>query len=102
MVIVCGGRLLAALHGPPKGGPYEIKMIWISPTFVLVGPVRTRSPRRSKKGYVSLLSRYRIGSLMPAAAARANDEGSTSAPAASVGPSIPSVPMLAPATDEPI
>src|SRR5262249_4660837 len=65
-----------------------------SPTFVPIGPVTTRSPSRWKNGYESCATRAAFGSS-PAAAARDSVVESTIAPAASVGPSMPSVPTLA-------
>src|SRR5512145_1655831 len=62
-----------------------------SVTFVPVGPVTTRSERAPKNGYESLRARCSTGES-PAARARAQVAPSAKAPAASVGPSTPSVP----------
>src|SRR5689334_18572418 len=62
-----------------------------SATFVPVGPVRRRSPVASRSGWLSVAASARAGST-PRAAARAGVSPSTHAPAASVGPSTPSVP----------
>src|SRR5688572_12332649 len=71
-----------------------------SPTFVAVGPVLIKSPSLSKNTYV-LLSLRNASGARPAACARSSVDESTIAPAASVGPSMPSVPMLAAATRSP-
>src|SRR5690606_20028099 len=60
-------------------------------TLVWVGPVLSRPPVCSKNGYELLIARYSAGSS-DSFFARAITSASTSAPAASVGPSSPSVP----------
>ena len=68
--------------------------IWRSPTLVPVGPVRIRPPSASKNDHESLACSARPASR-PRPRARGIVSRSTRAPAASVGPSTPSVPTLA-------
>ena len=65
----------------------------MSITLVRVGPVIIRSPNFSKNVYESLFFKNASGSN-PASAARSRLWLSTTAPAASVGPSVPSVAAL--------
>ena len=62
-------------------------------TFVPVGPVRIRPPAAWKKEWESLSSR-KAGGSKPSERTRRQISGPAQAPAASVGPSIPSVPRL--------
>jgi hypothetical protein len=67
----------------------------ISMTFVPVGPVRIRPPAAPKKEWESLAERNAAGSN-PRERTRRQVAGPAQAPAASVGPSIPSVPQKRP------
>src|SRR5262249_15264220 len=62
-----------------------------SSRFVLVGPVPPRSPSAANPAYESLASSFAAASS-PRSRARATVSPSAIAPAASVGPSVPSVP----------
>jgi hypothetical protein len=66
-------------------------------TLVLVGPVTIRSSSALKKVYESLFVRY-VAASSPFSLARATVSGAVKAPAASVGPSVPSLPQNRPKT----
>ena len=70
------------------------RIIWRSPTFVPVGPVWMRSPSAEKNRRRRCSQEIRRATTRRRCA-RASVEESTTAPAASVGPSTPSVPTLA-------
>ena len=72
-----------------------------SPTLVPVGPVRIRPPSALKNDHESLACSARPASR-PRPRARAIVSRLTRAPAASVGPSTPSVPMLAATVGRPL
>src|SRR5690606_17802895 len=81
------------LHGVSPGGRRRVQRTRTarkSLTLVRVGPVMRESPRRSKKPWPLLSSRWARGG-MPAAQARARVSGPMRAPAISSWPSTPSV-----------
>ncbi len=84
--------------GPPRlraSRPifYTTSMQMTSITLVRVGPVINNRPRRLKKWYESFFMRYSRG-FIPAWSASRQVFPPAKAPAASVGPSVPSVPAL--------
>src|SRR5881628_4044859 len=80
---------------PRRRHPFQpTNRIWRSIKLVWVGPVTIKSPVARKKLHESFAWRYWSG-FKPSSMARAYVPGSTRPPAASVGPSVPSVATLA-------
>src|SRR5262245_21714115 len=81
-------------HRPPLQFRQPTNRICRSIKLVCVGPVTIRSPVALRKFHESLLRRNCAGTS-PSSIAREQVNGSTSPPAADVGPSLPSVATLA-------